>query len=321
TEAQSWFKKLQEQQPDSPQTLEIQARILKAQGNGRGAAELLERQATGQKFNLAAVARLLEELKEVEAAERMYNKYVESAREKQPQSVLVLAQFFCRHQRIEEALNICERAQKTCPPLAIAQTYLLVVSEPAAKAAHYERVERWLRAEIAKDPKSSSFSAILAHLRNLQGRYDEAEAIYRRAIAVNPRDTMALNNLAYLLALKDEKMDEALQRVQQAYEIVGATPSLMDTRALIMLKKGDREQAIKDLKEVTAERPSAEAYFHLAQAYYLTHNRPAARLAFRQAQALGMKVSSLHPLEKTVYEQLVRQLWIDRASGIRVRTQ
>jgi cellulose synthase operon protein C len=51
----------------------------------------------------------------------------------------------------------------------------------------------------------------LAHVKNLQGRYDEAETLYRQAVEKNPRDTTALNNLAYLLALRGGRADEALQ--------------------------------------------------------------------------------------------------------------
>jgi cellulose synthase operon protein C len=306
-EAETWLRKLEKQQGNPFVVTEILARIAKAQGKGEEAVRLLERYAAGKDVNRAAVAALLEELKETAAAERMYRAFVEATQSQRPESGLVLAQFLGRQQKIGEALDLCERAWKSAP-LAASQVCLIVLAQPNAGAAHYQRVERWLEAEVAKRNVSSSFSSALAHVKTLQGRYEEAEAIYRKAIAKNPRDGMALNNLAYLLALRRERLDEAMQRVQQTFELLGPRPTLLDTRAVVLLSKGANEQAIKDLKDVVAETPSATAYFHLAQAHSQARDRQAARLAFQQAKARGLQAATLHPLEKTAYEELTRQL-------------
>ncbi|HTU19783.1 MAG TPA: tetratricopeptide repeat protein [Gemmataceae bacterium] len=306
-EAEVWLRKLEKQQGDPFVVTEILARIAKAQGKGEEAVRLLERYAAGKDANRAAVAALLEELKETAAAERMYRAYVDVMHSKRPESVLVLAQFLGRQQKIGEALDLCERAWKSAP-LAATQVCLILLSQPSATPAHYQRVERWLEAEAAKSNVTSSFSSALAHVKTLQGRFDEAEAIYRKAIAKNPRDGMALNNLAYLLAMRRERLDEAMQRVQQTFELLGPRPNLLDTRAVVLLSKGASELAIKDLKDAIAERPSATAYFHLAQAHYQARDRQAARLALQQAKARGLQTATLHPLEKTAYEELTRQL-------------
>jgi tetratricopeptide (TPR) repeat protein len=306
-EAEVWLHKLEEQKGDPLVLLEIQARLAKAQGNGKEAVRLLERLAADKSANQARIAALLEELNETEAAERMYRAFVEATQSAHPENALILAQFLSRQQKIGAALDLCEKAWKAAP-LAASQVCLLVLAEPSAGPAHFQRVERWLEAEAAKSNVSSSFSTALAQVKNLLGRYDEAEAIYRKAIDKNPRDATALNNLAYLLALRHARLDEAMQRVSQSYSLVGPRPSLLDTRAVVLLCKGASQQAINDLKLAIAEQPSATAYFHLAQAYYQTHDSKAARLAFQQAKARGLQAGTLHPLEKALYEELTRQL-------------
>jgi cellulose synthase operon protein C len=306
-EAEVWLRQLEKQKGDPLVVTEIQARLAKAQGNGKEAVRLLERLAADKSANQAGIAALLEELKETESAERMYRAFVEATQAAHPENALVLAQFLSRQQKIDAALDLCESALKTAP-LAATQVSLIVLSQPSAGPAHYQRVERWLEAEAAKSNVSSSFSTALAHVKNLLGRYDEAESIYRRAIDKNPRDATALNNLAYLLALRRAGLDEAMQRVSQSYGILGPRPSLLDTRAVVLLSKGASEQAINDLKLAIAEQPSATAYFHLAQAYYQARDHQAASLAFQQAKARGLQAGTLHPLEKTLYEELNRQL-------------
>jgi tetratricopeptide (TPR) repeat protein len=306
-EAEVWLRKLEKQKGDPLALLEIQARLAKAQGNGKEAVRLLERLAADKSANQARIAALLEELNETEAAERMYRAFVEATQSAHPENALILAQFLSRQQKIGAALDLCERAWKAAP-LAASQVCLLILAQPSAGPAHYQRVERWLEPEAAKTNVSSSFSTALAHVKNLLGRYDEAESIYRKAIDKNPRDATALNNLAYLLALRRAGLDEAMQRVSQSYSLVGPRPSLLDTRAVVLLCKGASQQAINDLKLAIAEQPSATAYFHLAQAYYQTRDRQAARRALQQAKARGLQAGSLHPLEKTLYEELNRQL-------------
>jgi tetratricopeptide (TPR) repeat protein len=306
-EAEVWLRKLEKQQADPLVVTEIQARLAKAQGNSKEAVRLLERLAADKNVNQARIAILLEELQETAAAERMHRSYVEATVSEHPENALILAGFLGRQHKIGEALDWCERAWKSAP-LAASQVCLIALSQPGAGPAHYQRVERCLEAEAAKNNAPSSFSAALAHVKNLQGRYDEAESIYRKAIDKNPRDSMALNNLAYLLALRHMKLDEAMQRVQQTFELIGPRPTVLDTRAVVQLSKGASEKAINDLNLAIAEQPTATAYFHLAQAYYQTRDRSAARGALEKAKARGLQAATLHPLEKTLYEELTRQL-------------
>jgi Tfp pilus assembly protein PilF len=202
---------------------------------------------------------------------------------------------------------VCERCRKTCRPLAVAQVCLHVLTGPAADAGQCEQVARWLQEEADKDAGNSAFATPLAYVRSRQGRHDEAEAIYRKALAANPRDAMALNNLAYLLALKGGQKAEAWQKVQQAHEILGPRPSLLDTRGVVLMALGEGGRAVKDLGEAAAESSSGLVYFHLAQAHRMAGDRLAAATALRQAEALGLTAAGVHPLERTAYEQLTRE--------------
>jgi tetratricopeptide (TPR) repeat protein len=147
---------------------------------------------------------------------------------------------------------------------------------------------------------------------NLQGRYDEAEAACRKALETTAGDKVAqataLNNLAFLLALREGDGALSLALAQRACEVAGPLPQFLDTRAVARLKLGDARAAIKDLSEAIAGAPSASAYFHLAQAQSLARDPDGARRAWRQARALGLRPSNLHPLERATYHRLAGQL-------------
>ena len=52
---------------------------------------------------------------------------------------------------------------------------------------------------------------------------------------------VALNNLAYLTAVKDGNADEGLRLAEAAIEAGGPHPELLDTRATVLLKAGNSQ--------------------------------------------------------------------------------
>jgi tetratricopeptide (TPR) repeat protein len=286
---------------------ELRARLLKAQGRGRDAADLLTRYAD-EGGNVRAAAALLEDLAEPGAAERLYRRFAQAAAAKQPEAALVLATFLGRQKRVREALDLCEGAGPNCPPALVAQACLLIVSGGAADAAQLARAERWLRGAGRKAPQSPTLPAALAHVLTLQGRYDEAEAAYRQALEATgdkAARAAALNNLAFLLALQPGGDGaRALALAQQACDLGGPLPRFLDTRGVARLKLGKAREAVKDLSEAVAEAPSSSAFFHLARAHALARDFDNARRAWRQARSLGLKPSSIHPLERKAYDEL-----------------
>lgn len=319
-EAQAWLDRLDQRKQGAGAPLprearaeatEAKARLLKARGRGREAIEFLTAYAGEEGVSPAAVAGLLESLQEPEAAERLFRRYAEDGKAKRPEAVLTLAQFLGRRQRVTEALDLCEGAWRTCPPAAVAQACLYVLSAGPVTPPQLARVEGWLRA-APKGPQSAAVLAALAHVESLRGNYAESEAAYRKAIADNAGDprarAMALNNLAFLLALRGGDGPTALDLVQRACKLGGPRPGFLDTRAVVRLAMGDSRQAVKDLEEAVAAAPSASAYFHLARAHAEAQDRQAARRAWAQAKALGLGPAALHPLERTAYDRLASQL-------------
>jgi hypothetical protein len=83
---------------------------------------------------------------------------------------------------------------------------------------------------------------------------------------------------------------------------------LIDTRALIQLKQGQAQQAIKDLEEALTEAPLPSLCYHLAQAHKVARNQGAAREALTRARSLGLRPEQLHTLERAGYQQLHAEL-------------
>lgn len=309
-EVQLWFDKLEALKPQPLAAADlalIKARLLVERGRKDEAAALLKAQAGTDPNRLLASAAVLDGLGVEAAAEEMYRAY--AARAKPPEVSLVLAQYLGRHGRTPEALDLCERAWSTCPPEAVGRTSVAVLdADPSADDSQRQHVERRLEAAVREHPDSTSLVVSLAILRNIQERYREAETLYRQVLARDRRDFVALNNLAWLLALKQAKGTEALDLIREAIELVGPLPDLRDTRALAYLTLGQGDRAVEDLEEAVAASPAPRTYFHLARAHQLVGNRVAAAAALQQAQAGGLAADNLHPLERPAYQQLRTEL-------------
>ena len=148
----------------------------------------------------------------------------------------------------------------------------------------------------------------LSRLERAQGKYDLVEATYRRILAIQPNNVVALNNLAVLLTLRRSEPEEARQLIERALELAGPGAALLDSRAMVELAASETKSAIRDLEEATADEPSPEYFFHLAQAHLQRNDLSAAAQAIEVARSLGLDEESLHPLERDAYQQLLAVL-------------
>ena len=304
-EAAGWLARLEKQDPGSLRTVEIQARLLKAKGRGDEAAALLVAHAQGRADDVGRVALLLDQLGQA-AAEEMYRRH--AAESRQPGSVLALAEYLGRHGRVPEALDLCERTWLTCPPEAVATISVAVLRAGRADGGQCQRVERRIREALGQRPGGASVFVALGEVLDLQGRYADAVTAYRQALQRDSHNVLALNNLAWLLALHADRAAEGLEMINRAIAVTGPVADLLDTRAVVYLLLGQANAAVQDLESAAAEAPSAVQYFHLAQAHQLAKNRRAAGDALQKAKAAGLREASLHPLERPAYDRLLGDL-------------
>lgn len=97
------------------------------------------------------------------------------------------------------------------------------------------------------------------------GRLDEAEAAYLATLAIEPRNLKALNNLAYLSAERKTRLDDALRWAQQALEIGGESPALLDTLGWVHAARGEIAAARSAFERALVLAPDhAAARQHLA---------------------------------------------------------
>jgi Flp pilus assembly protein TadD len=115
----------------------------------------------------------------------------------------------------------------------------------------------------------------LFHLRHQQ--QDEAIQAFREAITKQPPDPIAYNNLATLLADRDETK-EALQYAHAAAKLFPHHWGILDTLGWIHCRQGDLEQGLPYLNQALALAPeNREIQYHLGYALAKLKRYQAAR--------------------------------------------
>jgi tetratricopeptide (TPR) repeat protein len=291
---------------------------LRRGGDEAEATEVLKRYIRAADFVQAIhaeairlVAGVFEAMRQHEAAEEMYNRFVASTQ--QPDASLVLAAYQARRNRIDEALDLCDRAPERCPPDAVARVSVGILRSGKTTREQIERVEKRILDALEKadaaTPQAVNLSIALADLRDFQTRYADAIAIYRSLLERNERNVVVLNNLAWLVSFLPVDRESSLRYIDQALQLAGPVATLLDTRAVIQINLKKPGDAVRDLEQALLEvQDNPGIWYHMALAQLRLGSRAEATEAWKRALALGFDPSSLHALERDGYDSLVNAL-------------
>ncbi len=223
-----------------------------------------------------------------------------------PKRALVLVDFLARQKRWDEALKQAEAAWKSADVPQIAAACEVIMRQPAISPAQLDRLDAVLAAALEKFSRPPVLLWVAGTLKDKQGKYPEAETLYREALQKDPAYIPALNELAWLLALRGQKLDEALESINQAINLAGPQPGFLDTRAVVELAQAQPEKALADMQTVIDAQPAPNRYFHLALAQQKLGRADEAAESLKKARAMQLAPESLHVLERGAYEELTR---------------
>ena len=233
-----------------------------------------------------------------EAALDLYQRGI-SAR---PEGIVRMAALWAHTGHLDVAFKWLNDDRMKIPLNLRASALIAALRAGHADEAHCKQVETWLKQVAAKD-KDVTIDLHLADLAELRDDFDTATVLYRKVLAKDQGNLIAMNNLAWVLAHRGPS-PEALELIQRAVAMVGPVPDLLDTRAKVYLSLGRNAEAIQDLEDAINDTPTALRYFHLAMALENAANPGRARDAFQLAVQYGIDERDLHPVDRPMFERL-----------------
>jgi tetratricopeptide (TPR) repeat protein len=179
-----------------------------------------------------------------------------------------------------------QQADTGQPEVAIASVKAMLKGTPEdrevwiALAQMYSRLRRWKDAqeaigkaeELSAKPEDKDYTSFIAgSIYERQKHYDQAEEAFRKVIAGDPRNAVALNYLGYMLADRGTRLDEALGYIRRAITLDPQNGAYLDSLGWVYYRMGNYELAEENLRKAS-ERLSNDptVHDHLADLYQKT---------------------------------------------------
>jgi len=231
---------------------------------------------------------------------------------------LIAADFFLQRNEQELALETLERATEAAPEEAEAwvqrmqllfsmQRYdeVIELSETAVENApnngfikfftgvsymlndQPDLAESWLL-EAAEAPGRRNFRSIvygsLGDVKQDLDKWEEAVEAYEMAIRLDSNNHTAMNNYAYFMSLREERLDYALELSERAISLEPGNAAYLDTVGWVHFKKGNYEEAKRYIqRSVDTGDASPEVFEHLGDVYEALGNMDMAREWWKKA--------------------------------------
>jgi Tfp pilus assembly protein PilF len=134
-----------------------------------------------------------------------------------------------------------------------------------------------------------------------QGKLDDAIKRYEGVLALDSRSMIAANNLAWILANRDQDLDRALQLAQTAVAARPEEPQVLDTLGWVHYKRNQPEQAIPFFRQCIERAPAVAGYhYHLGLALLKSGDKPNARASLQRALDLKPDASVAAEIRKAL---------------------
>jgi tetratricopeptide (TPR) repeat protein len=295
---------------DDSSTLELRARVLKAQGKPKEAVASLEkafenaRRSPGALDFGRALIRLMTALDEPEAAERMARKAAELG----ASGPITLAEFLGSRGRFDEALVVYESVARDRSTAKDAARSALALASMTHDTRWCDLADRLIDRATTIEPDDTELAYARASLRHLQGKLEEAVKLYDELAARAPANLLFLNNCAWILSEELGRPLEGLQRIEALIAKSGGQPHTLDTRGVIQLRLGRNDLAIRDLETAAGSIPSGPICYHLARAYIAAGRPDDAAKTLAKAKAAGLNADQLQPTERNELSRIMASL-------------
>jgi putative PEP-CTERM system TPR-repeat lipoprotein len=137
-----------------------------------------------------------------------------------------------------------------------------------------------------ENPKDFGFSYYLGDLAMSRADFASGEKHYRAVLDVQPRNALALNNVAWLMAKQGKT--GAVPLAEQANQILPNRPQLMDTLATALAAEGEVKRAIDVQKRaLQIDRNDPNLRLNLARLHLKAGEKPQARAELEDLARLG----------------------------------
>ncbi len=149
---------------------------------------------------------------------------------------------------------------------------------------------------VAEAPKFVAGHVLLADIQTARGEHELARASYRAVLALDPNHVVALNNLAYNLAVQAGDVEAAVPLADRLTRLGQTSPTVLDTVGWVWHLAGRSREAAEVLSRATKADPTlCDGLDHYAQVLTAIGQSAEAARVGAQATACRAQVAPTPP--------------------------
>jgi Flp pilus assembly protein TadD len=185
--------------------------------------------------------------------------------------------------------DVARVVMKDAPPKAVA---LFLRAEAQAGRGDKDGARRSLEEATEIAPGSVSIQLQLGLMYEEAGEWTKAMDRFRQVLKVQPKSVLALNNLAYSLAVRQKAPEEARPFALRAVALSPNHPEIVDTLAWIEHLLGNDREAARLLRQVVQKGTAgADIRLHAAIVFAAIGEDAAAEAQLKEALRLNPKLA------------------------------
>ena len=203
-----------------------------------------------------------------------------------------IAGLFARLGRVDEGLQQLEvlAENQTSWQLRV-RAYLGQGEILASKQRYAEGMEMYSHA-LQQKPDDADLLYARALMAEKVDRIDITEADLLKLLSAEPENANALNALGYTLADRTERLEEALDYIKRAAELVPDDPAILDSLGWVSYRLGNMQDALKWLGMAFERLEDAEIAAHYGEVLWKNNQRDEAEKVWK----IGLENNAEHPV-------------------------
>ena len=142
---------------------------------------------------------------------------------------------------------------------------------------------------VDNDPLLAQFWTSLGDAYNVAQRFDKSDEAFEQALKLDPKNATTLNNYAYYLSVRGEKLERAKEMSALSNQLAPGQTSFEDTYAWVLYRMGKHADARTWAEKALASggSTSGEVVEHYGDILYALGDQAGAVEQWRKAQQLG----------------------------------
>ncbi len=142
-------------------------------------------------------------------------------------------------------------------------TYIANIHGSLLRAVGETSAQTFLHNQVQRFPDDTNTLLVMAREQLRTGNSEEASSTFEKVLRINPDNTGALNDLAWLY--HSEGRRDAAQLAERAYALRPSSVSIADTLGWILVEQGDPARGVEILRNAVAYAPGVTTIrYHLA---------------------------------------------------------